>query len=75
MAGKIGINSIPEVLNGFNVYDHDGGKLIGISDSVTLAPLSMLTTNISGAGIGGEYAAPVIGHTQSMQQEIPFRTL
>ena len=37
MAGKIGINSIPEVLNGFNVYDHDGGKLIGISGSVTLA--------------------------------------
>ena len=75
MAGKIGIKSIPEVLNGFNVYDHDGGKLIGISDSVTLAPLSMLTATISGAGIGGEYAAPVIGHTQSMQQEIPFRTL
>ena len=38
MAGKIGINSIPEVLNGFNVYDHDGGKLIVISDIVTLSP-------------------------------------
>ena len=57
MAGKIGINSIPEVLNGFNVYDHDGGKLIGISDSVTLAPLSMLTATISGAGIGAVHAA------------------
>lgn len=71
----IGVNKIPEVLNDFNVYDNDGQKLVGISDSVTLSSMALMTQNIGGAGIGGEYAAPVVGHTQSQQQEIPFRIL
>lgn len=71
----IGINQIPEVLNDFNVYDTDTNVLVGLSDSVTLAALQLTTTTISGAGIGGEYAAPVVGHWGSVQQEIPFRAL
>jgi uncharacterized protein len=72
---SIGVNQIPEVLNEYNVYDDDTNVLIGISDSVTLAAMQLMTATISGAGIGGEYSAPVVGHWQSVQQEIPFRTL
>lgn len=72
---SIGIKQMPEVLNDFNVYDTDTNVLIGISDSVTLAALQLMTATISGAGIGGEYAAPVVGHWSSVQQEIPFRSL
>lgn len=72
---QIGGKIIPEVINDFNCYDNDGGKLIGVTGAVTLAPINMMTASISGAGIAGEYNTPIVGKTQSIQQEVPFRVL
>lgn len=67
-------NIIPEVLNDFNVYK-SGNRLIGVSGEVTLAEFQAMTETISGPGILGEIETSVIGHFQSMKQEVPFRML
>lgn len=72
---RIGNKAIPEVLNDYNVYDMDGEKKIGVTDSITLASIQLMTAAINGAGVMGEYNTPVVGHVQSVQQEIPFRVL
>lgn len=66
------IAGIPEVINDFNVYIQ-GNKLLGQTGEVTLPDLEAMTYTIGGAGILGEYEAPVIGRYGSMEQEIPFR--
>lgn len=66
---------IPEVINDFNAYDADSDRLMGVTDQVTLAPVKLMTASISGAGISGTYTTPIIGHTQEMEQQIPFRIL
>lgn len=66
---------IPEVVNGFNVYDGDGDQLIGITDEMSMADLSSKVATITGAGITGSYEVPVLGHFDSITQEIPFRIL
>lgn len=62
----------PEVINNFNVYNQ-ANKITGIASEITLPTLSAMTATISGAGILGEYNTALIGHFQSMTQDIPFR--
>ena len=64
----------PEVINQFNAYD-DTDKLQGVSGEISLATLSAITTEISGAGILGTYNTSIPGSYQSIQQEIPFRMI
>ncbi|MDO4285173.1 MAG: phage major tail tube protein [Eubacteriales bacterium] len=64
----------PEVVNNFNVYSN-GDKFEGVSGEVTLPTISAMTATVSGAGVLGEYNAAVVGMTQSITQEIPFRII
>lgn len=66
--------SIPEAIMGFNVY-RTGNRLMGISGEVSLASMESVKAAISGAGMLGEYSAPVPGHFSDMEQAVPFRTL
>lgn len=66
---------IPEVLNGYNVYDGDGNDLIGITEEMSIAELASKIATVSGAGIAGSYEVPVLGHTEPITQDIPFRLL
>lgn len=65
---------IPEVIHDFNLY-LTGNKLGGVTGEVALPDFEAITATISGAGILGEYEAPVPGHYGSMEQEIPFRVI
>lgn len=67
-------NHIPEKINDFNTY-LDGTKMIGNAASITLPPVKMKTSTVSGAGINGELDSPTIGQFESMEQEIEFNTL
>lgn len=66
---------IPEVINGFKVYDGDGNDLVGITDEMSMADLASKVATVTGAGIAGSYEVPVLGHYDSITQEIPFRIL
>ena len=66
---------IPEVVNNFNVYDGSGDMLIGITDEMTLADLTNKVATVTGAGISGSYEVPIMGHYDSITQEVPFRVL
>ena len=71
--------NIPSKINAFNVYK-DGPKetstvLVGLSDEVALPDFGSLTETLSGPGILGEIDDPTLGHFQSMEMEIPFRTM
>ena len=66
---------VPEVLNNYRCYDLDGNRLIGVTSQVQVAALQLMTAEVSGAGIGGTYNTPIVGKTQSIQQEIPFKML
>lgn len=70
----INSNYVPEKINDANVYLF-GTKMIGVSESITLPPLKMKTSTVSGFGINGEVDSPDIGQFESMEQEIMFRTL
>lgn len=67
--------TLPEVVNNFNVYDGNGNRHIGITDEMSLAEIKSVMAAISGSGISGSYNVPVIGHFETITQEIPFRTL
>lgn len=49
--------------------------MIGVTGEVSLADISFMTETISGAGMLGEYETVIMGHTSSIEQEIPFRML
>lgn len=66
---------IPEVINGFNVYNGDGDIMVGITDEMSMADLASKVATITGAGIAGSYDVPVLGHFDSITQDIPFRIL
>ena len=67
-------NFIPEKINDYNAY-LDGTKMIGVAASVSLPPVKMKTSTVSGAGMNGELDSPTIGQFESMEQEIQFNTL
>lgn len=64
---------VPEVVVGFKVYDGNGSEIIGITDKMSLAKLASKVATITGAGIAGAYDVPVVGHFDSIKQEVPFR--
>ena len=68
------IAGIPEVIHDFNMYSR-GHKILGITGEVTLPNFESMTETVSGAGILGEYEAPVIGRYGAFDMEIPFRCL
>lgn len=63
---------IPEKLTNFRVYK-DGNQYMGIANA-DLPQIQFMTTSIKGSGIGGEIDSVVLGHLQSMQTKINFRT-
>ena len=68
------IAGIPEAIHDFNLY-LSGNKLAGITGEVTMPSLEAMTATISGAGLLGEYEAPIPGHFGSLEQEVPFRCI
>lgn len=66
------INRIPTVLIDYAVY-LGNSRLIGTGE-VTLPSIAAQTTEVSGAGIGGNLEIPVLGHFDSMVVGIAFRT-
>lgn len=66
-------NSVPEKLINCKVY-LDSNNLVGLAD-VQLPSLEVMTDTIKGAGIAGEIDSPTVGHYQSMQVGINFRTV
>lgn len=66
--------NIPSKINSFNVYK-GSDVLIGISDEVTMPDFESITDTLGGPGILGEIDDPTLGHFQSMEMEIPFRTM
>ena len=67
-------NLIPEVINNWNAYNM-GEKLIGITGTVNLPSLDVITESIAGAGVLGNYDTSIPGFFNSIEQEIPFRML
>lgn len=67
-------NYIPEKINDYNAY-LDGTRMIGVAASVSLPPVKMKTSTVSGVGVNGELDSPTIGQFESMEQEIQFNTL
>lgn len=68
-------NVIPEVVNGYNVYDNNAQALVGISGEIPLPNFEALTATMSGAGLLGEIDDPVVGQFKSSELEVPFRSL
>lgn len=68
------INSIPEKIINYNVYN-ELEKLVGVGAEFKLPSFEEQTETISGAGIAGEYESPTPGHFASQEVEIPFRVL
>lgn len=65
---------MPERLTNFRVYLDGSNDLKGVAD-IQLPSFEPMTDTVKGAGIGGEYEAPTIGHFQSMKLTINWRTL
>ncbi|WNA15506.1 tail tube protein [Acinetobacter phage HFM1] len=66
-------NQIPERLINFNVYNSTK-VMLGVAD-VELPEVTKMTDTLSGAGIGGEIESSVLGHFESMEAVINFRTV
>lgn len=62
---------IPEAVNLFNVYNGTN-RQTGVTGAVELPDFEYLSNTISGAGMAGEYDAPVLGHIGSQKIKIPF---
>ena len=71
ISGKV----LPEVLHNYNIYNIDGNKQLGTGESITLAAVQFITATISGAGILGQLVIPIVGQTQDISQEVPYRVL
>ena len=67
-------NEIPELLQDFRVYESGSSDVKGIVDA-QLPSLEALTETVKGAGIGGEYDAPVTGHYKSVTLGLKYRTI
>ena len=67
------MSQIPERLVNFHCYG--GAKLFFGTTDVELPQFEAMTETISGAGIAGEYASPVLGHFGSQMVKLKFRTI
>ena len=63
---------IPESLTNFRCYGPSSDEFFGVTD-VELPSFEVMTENISGAGIAGEYASPVPGHFGSQMVKVKLR--
>lgn len=59
------------VLNMFNAYQN-GVKRIGVTAEVTLPEFEFKSESIEAAGLMGTVDAVAVGHTDAIEQEIPF---
>lgn len=64
---------VDELVNNFAVYE-DSVEYLGMAE-VELPEISALTEEITGAGIGGNVEAVVIGHLEAMTLTLNFRTV
>lgn len=64
---------ISEKLVNFKVFEN-GNDLVGVAD-VELSTLTAMTESVKGAGIAGEFDAPVTGHFGGMEATFNWRTL
>lgn len=65
---------IPERLVNFRCYAGPAAEFLGMTD-VELPSFEAMTETISGAGIAGEYASPVLGHFASQTVKLKWRTI
>jgi hypothetical protein len=65
---------IPERLVNFRCYGSDASEFLGMTD-VELPSFEVMTESISGAGIAGEYASPVLGHFSSQVVKLKWRAI
>ncbi len=65
---------IPERLINFRCYAGPAAEFLGMTD-VELPAFELMTETISGAGMAGEYASPVLGHFASMQVKLKWRAV
>jgi P2 family phage contractile tail tube protein len=65
---------IPERLVNFRCYGSDATEFLGMTD-VELPSFEVMTETISGAGIAGEYASPVLGHFASQMVKLKWRAI
>jgi len=68
------VSQIPERLVNFNVYGGPAASVFLGLATVDLPSFEVMTETISGAGIAGEYASPVLGHFASQMVKLSFRT-
>jgi P2 family phage contractile tail tube protein len=65
--------NIPEVLSNFRVYA-EAADMLGIAD-VELPTLEAMTADVMGAGVAGKIETPIVGHYDSMQVGLTWRTV
>ena len=65
---------VPEVLRNFRVYEDGVDDMIGLAD-VELPTFEAPTEDIKGPGLAGTIAAPVLGHYNSMESKLNWRTV
>ncbi len=65
---------VPVSIINFNVY-YGNSRLIGVGDEATLPSCSQMSSEVSGAGVGGTIDMPVVGHFDSMTCSIKFRSV
>ena len=66
------MNVIPEVVSNYRVYDGAGSVMLGTGAEYTLPTFSNKTATIDGAGIAGDYEAPVLGHFNAVSTTLNF---
>ncbi len=66
-------NYVFDKTQNYRVYN-DGNALLGIA-TVDLPDIAYMTDTLSGAGISGEIDTPVMGHIQSMQLTLHWRSV
>ena len=64
--------AIDQSVINFAVYE-DSVEYLGMS-KVTLPDVTFLTQSISGAGVGGNVEAVILGHLEAMTLGLEFRT-
>lgn len=66
------MGNIPERLVNFRAYN-GADELLGMTDA-ELPKFEVMTETISGPGIAGEYASPVLGHFGSQMVKLKWRS-
>ena len=65
---------VPETLINFEVYDGESNRQLGLAN-VELPELTFMTTEINGTGMAGKIEAPILGHFESFEIKLVWRTI